>query len=89
MISPFDKLLSLKIKLGDDRNFFSAVEKTCSSRDEHFKYFLDSSKDPRRLVRLEQIFGKDNIVVIHLVRDIRGYVAVTIVRISQGQSSGV
>lgn len=57
----------------DDKTFFETLEGVLSRRGVDFHYILDSSKDPRRLLRLYQAFGRERIKVIHLCRDGRAY----------------
>ncbi len=75
MISPFKILFQFKLKNGDDNIFFNAIDKVVTDSDTECDYLLDSSKDPRRLARMKETVGVENIFVIHLVRDGRGYVA--------------
>lgn len=56
----------------DDKTFLDSVFMANSINRP--KFLIDSSKDPRRLLALENLLGKDKIKVIFLVRDIRGYV---------------
>tara|TARA_B100000315_G_C14514851_1_gene558691 strand:+ start:49 stop:1002 length:954 start_codon:yes stop_codon:yes gene_type:complete len=75
MITPFKKIFQFKLGNGDDNFFFNAVESVLAEIKNKGDYLLDSSKDPRRLVRLKELIGPENIFVIHLVRDGRGFVA--------------
>ncbi len=74
MGSPLSPRFSCRLSPGDDNVLFEAIEHVLQERGEFPLYLLDSSKDPRRLVRLIQRFGADQVVVIHLIRDGRGYV---------------
>lgn len=66
------KLIQFDIRNLDDQNFMDSVHKALD--DPKNCYLLDSSKDPRRLLQLEQTFGEERIKLIFLVRDIRGYI---------------
>ncbi|GAK60446.1 hypothetical protein U27_00343 [Candidatus Vecturithrix granuli] len=74
MASPLPTRYSFRVSTGDDATLFEAIESVLRETGETPLYLLDSSKDPRRLVRLTQLFGSDKLVVIHLIRDGRGYV---------------
>ncbi len=75
MCSPWSRRFLFPLSRGDDRAFFEAVDSTLYERGSKHKYLVDSSKDPRRLVRIVQSLGADRIKAIHLVRDGRGYAA--------------
>ena len=75
MISPFKDLFQFKLANGDDKYFFNAIETVVMDFNKKCDYLIDSSKDPRRLARLKELVGVENIFVIHLIRDGRGYVA--------------
>lgn len=66
------KSFQFDIRNLDDQHFMDSVHKTLN--DPKIRYLLDSSKDPRRLLQLEQTFGEERIKLIFLVRDIRGYI---------------
>lgn len=74
MASPFSPRSAFRLSPGDDAALFEAIETVLQEQGEAPLFLLDSSKDPRRLVRLAQLFGPDRLVVIHLIRDGRGYV---------------
>ena len=71
--SPFKKL-SFKLKKEDNKLFFDSIEQKLNRDEVNYNYLIDSSKDPRRLVRLVEEVGKENVKAIHIVRDVRGYV---------------
>ena len=73
LVSPVSRL-QFNLNLGDDIQLFDAVRSVHEDKGIDHKYFLDSSKDPRRLFRLVKLFGHERIIVIHLIRDMRGYV---------------
>lgn len=66
------KLFRFDLRNSDDKIFMDSVYKTLN--DPEIQYLLDSSKDPRRLLQLEQTFGEKQVKLIFLVRDIRGYI---------------
>jgi hypothetical protein len=74
IFKPFKNRFWLRLEVDDDVAFFNTIEKTIQQNDGNVSYLIDSSKDPRRLLRLVQQFGKEKIIVFHLVRDGRGYV---------------
>jgi hypothetical protein len=74
IFKPFKDRCWLPLDIDDDVVFFNTVEKTIRQNNGKVSYLLDSSKDPRRLLKLVQQFGNQKIAVIHLVRDGRGYV---------------
>lgn len=71
IICPWQKF-RFSLKTGDDKIFFDSVYKSINNQE--VQYLLDSSKDPRRLLQIEQGIGKKSLKVIFLVRDIRGYI---------------
>lgn len=73
IICPFE-ILRFNISNSDDLTLFQSILQTKNEEEISLDYLLDSSKDPRRLVKLESLLGKKKIKVIFLVRDIRGYV---------------
>jgi len=75
MIAPVPRKMIFRVGAGDDRLLFRSAEIVLREQGSACRYLLDSSKDPRRLVRLVQMFGPDRIKVIHLVRDGRAFVA--------------
>lgn len=74
MSGPFSNRYFFKLDTEDDRLFFETVNKVLDEESSEHVYILDSSKDPRRLVRLFQLIGNNQLKVIHLIRDGRGYV---------------
>jgi hypothetical protein len=58
----------------DDEKLFKAVSKVRDENQEKTDFLVDSSKDPRRLLKLESLLCNEKLKVIFLVRDIRGYV---------------
>jgi hypothetical protein len=67
---------SLRFNLSnhDDEKLFKAVSKVRDENQEKTDFLVDSSKDPRRLLKLESLLSNEKLKVIFLVRDIRGYV---------------
>lgn len=74
MASPLAPRYSFQLPTGDEATLFEAIETVLQEQGRMPRYLVDSSKDPRRLVRLTQLFGPDKLFVIHLIRDGRGYV---------------
>lgn len=68
------KSLRFNVANTDYLVLFKSILAVCKENGQQVSYLLDSSKDPRSLVKLESLLGQDKIKVIFLVRDIRGYV---------------
>ena len=74
MSSPLSKLFCFRLRKGDDYLLIDSINSLLEEKSKKYKYLLDSSKDPRRLVQLIQEFGTEKIKVVYIVRDGRGYV---------------
>lgn len=73
IICPFE-VLRFDVGNIDYQILVQSILRVCKRNGQSIDYLLDSSKDPRSLLKLESVFGKDKLKVIFLVRDIRGYV---------------
>lgn len=73
IVCPFSPF-RFNISNNDDGELFNAVVKVLSEKNDTTDYLIDSSKDPRRLLKLESLLQKEKLKVLFLVRDIRGYV---------------
>ena len=74
MSGPFSNRYYFKLDIEDDKMFFDTINEVLNEAGSEETYILDSSKDPRRLVSLFQLMGRESMKVIHLVRDGMGYV---------------
>jgi hypothetical protein len=61
-----------RIEPDETHKLLDAIEEAATAEKPEVKYLLDSSKDPRRLYRLSLEADRE-IIVIHLVRDVRGF----------------
>ncbi len=76
LINPFEKWAKFKIAYGRNREVYSRVFSEAQKSKPKLRFIVDSSKDPRRLYELvnDTNIGPENLAVIHLVRDGRGYI---------------
>jgi hypothetical protein len=72
IFNPFKSFLKFNIEADETNEILDAVEREARKEKPGIKYLLDSSKDPRRLYRIGLRADRE-IVVIHLIRDVRGF----------------
>lgn len=76
VLNPFERWMKLRFHVGPNRDVYGRIFNESRKLKPENRFIVDSSKDPRRLYELIQDpeIGPDRLVVIHLIRDGRGYI---------------
>jgi len=76
ILNPFERWSKLRFHIGPNREIYRRIIEESRRLKPDVRFIIDSSKDPRRLYELIQDpgIGPDNLTVIHLIRDGRGYI---------------
>ncbi len=76
LLNPWSSRAGFPVVTGKNSDLYRKIQKVANDQHDGIEFIVDSSKDPRRLYELviDPKIPNEDISVIHLVRDVRGYV---------------
>ena len=76
ILNPLERWAQARFRISPNRQTYDKIVEQARSIKPDVRFIVDSSKDPRRLYELIQDpeIGPENLQVIHLIRDGRGYI---------------